>query len=341
MSPSLTINDIARLANVSKSTVSKVLNDKPDVGLATKKKVMQIVEKHNFVPNASGKSLKKRATENIGVIFRKDDNPLSNPFFSRVLEGIEAEIAFNDLNLMLYSMPSNKKSSLPKIVKERKIDGVILVGTRNEEFVRELQKTNLPLIVVDPRADISDCQQVLIDNENGAFLATQYLINKGHKRIGFIAGELSEHSFGQRYTGYLKALKSEGLPIDETIVKTGGYEAGYELTKSLLQVSERPSAIFAANDINAVLAYKAINEFNLSIPDDISIIGFDDIYLARMAIPPLTTVRVYKEELGSLAVRSMRDMINEGSDKRSIIIMPIKLIKRNSVKDISTHGKLI
>jgi LacI family transcriptional regulator len=335
MADSITIKDIAKLANVSQSTVSKALNDRPDIGVETKKHILKIAEQHHFIPNASGKALKKRVTENIGVIFRRDDNPLRNPFFSRVLEGIEAEIAFNHYNLVLYLMPEQEKPELPKMVRERQVDGIILVGNKNQEFVRKLQHAKVPTILIDPRSIISDCPQVLIDNENGAFLATQHLIEHGHRRIGFIAGELCIPSFTQRLNGYKKALKYYNIPLQEELIKTGGFEAGYKWTKSLLQLPDRPTAIFAAYDINALFGYKAIHEFNLKIPDDISVVGFDDIDLAKMATPPLTTVRVYKEELGSVAVRNLRQMISEEPTGHTTIIIPVRLIKRNSVKRLN------
>lgn len=332
----LTVKDIAKLANVSQSTVSKALNDRPDVGLETKKNILKIAEDHNFIPNAFGKALKSKFTENIGVIFCRDDNPLRNPFFSRILEGIEAEIALHHYNLVLHLMPESETPDLPKMVRERQVDGIILVGTRNHESVRNLQRIEMPTVLIDPRSAIPDCPQVLIDNENGAFLATQHLIENGHRRIGFISAELSIPSFMQRLNGYKKALKYYGLQVREELIKTGGFEAGYDWTKSLLEAPERPTAIFSAYDINALHAYKAIHDSNLRIPDDISMVGFDDIDLAKMATPPLTTVRVYKEELGSVAVRNLRQMIYEESTGVTTTIIPVKLIIRNSVKNIRT-----
>lgn len=335
MSDSITIKDIAKLAKVSQSTVSKALNDRHDVGRQTKENILKIAEDHHFTPNAFGKALKTKLTESIGVIFRRDDNPLSsNPFYSRVLEGIEAELAFNDYNLVLHLVPEHKIPVLPKMVRKKQVDAVVLVGIRHEEFVRQLQLANMPVILVDPKNDMSGCAQVLIDNENGAFLATQHLIENGHERIGFISGELSRWSFKQRLDGYIKALKYHNLPVEDELIKTGGVEAGYDLTKSLLLLPQRPTAIFSANDINAIYGYKAINEFDLRIPDDISIVGFDDIDLSKMAIPPLTTVRVYKEELGSVAVRQLRQMILEETTGPTTTIIPVKLIKRSSVKKI-------
>lgn len=335
MNGTITIKDIARLAKVSQSTVSKALNDRPDVSLDTKEHVLKIAAEHNFLPNASGKALKKKSTENIGVIFRRDDNPLSsNPFYSRVLEGIEAELAFNDYNLLLHLIPEHRIPVLPKMVRKKQVDAVVLVGIRHEEFVQQLQQAKVPVILVDPKTDIPNCSQVLIDNENGAFLATQHLIQNDHERIDFISGELSRLSFKQRLDGYVKALRYHSLPVGEQLIKAGGVEAGYELTRALLLESPRPTAIVAANDINAIYGYKAVNEFGLRIPDDISMVGFDDIDLAKMATPPLTTVRVYKEELGSVAVRNLRQLLQGKSSHYTTTIIPVRLVQRESVRNL-------
>ena len=332
----ITIKDIARLAKVSQSTVSKVLNDRPDVGLQTRRRVLDLVEEHKFVPNAAGKSLKKKNTGNIGVIFRREQNPLSsNPFYSRVLEGIEAETALNNFNLVLYMAAENQEPSLPKMVREQQVDGIILVGIQHARFVEGLLQADVPLVLVDPKNIFHRCAQILIDNENGAYLATQHLIAAGHHRIGFVSGELTRLSFQQRLNGYLKALKSYNIKVDDALIKSGGVEAGYELTKRLLTADFPPSAIVFVNDINAIFGYKAATELGLKIPDDISMVGFDDIDMARMATPPLTTVRVYKEELGSVAVRSLRQLLNEDETINSTTIIPVRLVERQSVKRVT------
>lgn len=331
-----TIKDIARLANVSQSTVSKVLNDRPDVGLETRQRIRDLVEEHQFVPHAAGKSLKKKNTGNIGVIFRREQNPLStNPFYSRVLEGIEAETALNNYNLVLHMAAENQQPSLPKMVREQHVDGVILVGIQSTQFVEGFLQAHVPLVLVDPKNLFTDCVQILIDNENGAYLATQHLISAGHRRIGFVSGELTRLSFQQRLNGYYRALKSFNMPIDESLIKSGGVEAGYDHTRQLLSGPNRPSAIVFVNDINAIFGYKAADELGFRIPEDISVVGFDDIDMAAIATPPLTTIRVYKEELGSVAVRCLRQLLNEDANINSTIIIPVKLIERQSVKKVT------
>jgi len=331
----ITIKEIAKLANVAQSTVSKALNDRADVSPETKRKVVEIAKQYNFVPNAFGKGLKSRTTENIGVIFGRESQPLSgNPFYSRVLEGIEAELAMNNYNLVLQLIPESQQDMLPKMVRQRQVDGLILAGIFQEQFIQNILSNNINIVLIDPKIIIDNCSQILIDNEYGAFTATQYLIQKGHQQIGFISGDLERLSFKQRFDGFKKALKYNDIAVEKNLIMTGGLEKGYEHVKSLLKLENRPTAIFAANDINAIHGYKAIQEKNFKIPDDISIIGFDDIDLAKYSTPSLTTVRVYKEELGSIGVRTLLQMINGESKTPVTTIVPTRLIERESVKGL-------
>ncbi len=332
----MTIKEFAKLAQVSQSTVSKALNDRPDVSLETKSKIIELAKKYNFVPNAFGKGLKKQVTENIGVIFCREQQPLSgNPFYSRVLEGIEAELAIRKFNLILQLIPESDQNGLPKMVRQQQVDGLILVGIFKDQFVNNILNHDIPVVMVDPKFSMEDCCQILIDNEQGAYIATKYLIQRGHRRIGFISGDLERMSFQQRLEGYKRALKENDIGVDSALIQSGGLEQGYEHVKRLLRLKDRPTAIFAANDINAIHGYKAIQEFSLKIPDDISIIGFDDIDLAKYATPSLTTIRVYKEELGSIGVRTLLDLIG-GHIKTPIkTILPTRLIERDSVKTLA------
>ncbi len=334
MKEPLTIKDIAKLANVSQGTVSKALNNRPDIGAKTKKMILKIAEENGYSPNAFGKALRSQNSNTIGVIFRKEDIPLRNSFFSRILEGIEGELAFNRMNLVLYLMPDSESKQLPEMVREKRVDGVILVGTGNADFLKRLQQYSIPTMLVDPRQRMNDGPKLLIDNKSGAFMATEHLIQHGHRKVAFISGELSRPSFAERLQGYKNALTHYDIDIRKQYIRHHGFEAGYELTKSLLNEPDPPTAIFAANDINAVYAYKAINEAGLQVGEDISLVGFDDIDLGRLATPALTTIRVYKEELGSVAVRQLRDIIYEDSELHYTTIIPVKLIERDSVKTI-------
>ena len=329
------IKEIARKANVSPSTVSKALNDRFDVSEKTRKKILEIANQHNYEPSAIGKSLKLKKTENVGVIFCRESKPLSlNPFYSRVLEGIEGELAINNFNLVLHLLQPGQNSPLPKMVREKQVDGIILVGVFDSDFIEKMRKIKVSVVLVDPRIPVKDISRVLIDSEHGAYLATQYLIEKGHKRIGFISGSLDRISFQRRYEGYLKALAFYGISLDKSLVQTGGLEDGYKHTKTLLELDDPPTAIFSGNDINAIFGYKAIADSGLRIPEDISFVGFDDIDMAKFSNPPLTTIRVYKEEIGSIAVRKLLRILNKEQDEELTTVVPTKLVERESVQEI-------
>lgn len=327
------IKEFARLANCSISTVSKALNGKQDVSAKTRKKILELAEAHNFAPNAFGKALKNKRTENIGIVFGRTDQPLlRNPFYSRVLEGIEAELAINNFNLLLHLLPEGEKFKIPKMLKEGLVDGVILVGILKTAMIEFLQERQIPAVLIDPQIRVDGLSQVCIDNEHGGFQATQFLLDRGHTRIGFISGDLKHLSFKQRYDGYCKALNFNHIEIDPDLVRIGALEAGYDLVHQLLILKSRPSAIFSANDINAILGYKAVKDFNLGIPEDISVIGFDDIDLASISSPPLTTIRVYKEEMGSIAVRILIEMIGQPEPKPLMTLVPTRIVERESVR---------
>jgi len=328
----VTIKDVARLAGYSPATVSKALNDRSDVSAETKSKILDIVRASGFTPNAFGKALKKKSSGNIGVLFCRDLRSISgNPFYSRVLEGIEAELALNDYNLVLQIITESTKDELPKMTRERQVDGIILVGTFRDDYLKRILNEDLHVVLIDPRVPVNQQCHVLIDNEHGAFQATKYLIDCGHERIGFISGDLTRCSFQQRYNGYIKALKYHHIQPDENLVRTGGLENGYEQVRSLLEIPGI-TAIFSTNDLNALYGYRAITERGFAIPDDISMVGFDDINLAKIAAPPLTTIRVYKEELGSIAVRSLLGLIQDEEVKPVTTLVPTKLVIRESVR---------
>ncbi len=326
------IKEIAKIANVSPATVSKALNKRKDVSEATRQRIIKIAESHDFVPSSLGRNLKTQKTENIGVIVFRESQPLSgNSFYSRVLEGIEVELAINNYSLILHLLPYDNGTTLPKMLRERQVDGVILMCVVRPDFIDRLRTLNISTALIDPQIVASDFCQVLIDNEHGAFEAVQHLINSGHRRIGFISGDLDRLSFAQRFKGYKKALKFYNISFDKELIQSGGLEKGYDQVKKLLQLKNHPTAIFAANDLNAIYGYKAIADKGLSIPEDISIIGFDDIELGKMASPQLSTVRVYKEELGSIAVRILLQMINNELEKPVTTLVPTKLVTRESV----------
>ena len=330
-----TIKDIAKLAKVSQSTVSKALNDRHDVSQKTKDKILKIAAQHNFKPHNMSNLNVKVMTENIGVVFYREKRALSgNPFYSRILEGIEGELVLNNYNLILHLLKQQKNGIMPKMIRDRKIDGLILIGIMSPEFMAQLKDTDIPVMHVDPAADYTGFNKVTIDNERGAFLAAQHLITNGHREIAFLSGELERSSFGCRLAGFKSAMKLHNLPIRDEFIMAGGVDEGYDQVTKLLALKKRPTAIMFSNDENALYGYKAIYDHGLKIPDDISVVGFDDISMAKYASPPLTTVRVYKEEIGSVAVRNLLPLLKEKPVTPMHILVPTRFVERESVRKI-------
>lgn len=330
-----TIKDIAKIAHCSQSTVSKALNDRHDISAKTKQKILDIVHRYNFVPSRVTKPKTNNMTENIGVIFCRETQPLSgNPFYSRILEGIEGELVINNYNLVLHLLQDQKTDALNKIFSERKVDGVIIMGIMTPGLINLLNKITVPVILVDPAREHRKFSKITIDNERGAYLATQYLIDKGHRKIAFISGDLKRSSFRLRYEGFKKAMNQNNIPIEKKFIRSGGMELGYEQVSSILKGKKCPTAIFSTNDTNALYAYKAILDHGLKIPDDISVVGFDDVAMAKFSSPPLTTVRVYKEEIGSVAVRELLWIIRDRPKTPTHILVPTRFVERESVRNI-------
>jgi LacI family transcriptional regulator len=335
------IKEIAKLANVAPSTVSKALNNRMDISEATRQDIIRIAKQHAYYPLKSTGIQKTKAKENIGIIFSREENPLStNPFYSCILESIESELNINNYNLVLTTVGNNSRFLLPKMVHENNVDGIILMGAFCPRLFEGLRKVKIPIVFIDPQNPNVNYSKIIIDNEQGAYLAASYLVQAGHRRIAFISGDLSRNSFKQRYDGYIKALRQNKIKIDEKMIRCGGLEDGYSLAKKLLQ-AERISAIFVANDINAMHVYRAVFDLNLRIPQDVSIVGFDDIAMARYAIPPLTTIHVYKDVMGSFAVRILLKYIQDGMEVPVTTIVPIKLIERESVMNLNETKHVI
>lgn len=334
----INIKELARLANVSKSTVSKALNNRPDIGEETKQKILKIAREHNFTPNAIAKGLSTSVTENIGIIFRREERSLSgNPFYSRVLEGIEEAALTTDYNLLLHLVPDTYED-LPDIVRKRQVDGLLLIGTHNPAFVECIRNAAIPMVAVDPGDIVEGCHHVLIDNEKGAYLAAQYLIKCGHRRIGFIGGELKRRSFQLRLDGYKRALTENGIPIREELIECGKMEEGPFMAKNLMRLPEIPTAIFASHDIKAIQACKVINEMGLNVPKDVSVIGFDNIDLSLMVTPNISTIHVRKKKLGSIALQMLQEIMSGKVRAPLDSLVPVKLIERDSVRRIEARS---
>ncbi|MCX7919480.1 MAG: LacI family transcriptional regulator [bacterium] len=334
-----TIWDVAKKAGVSISTVSKALNNRAHVNPKTRELVKQVAKQLKYHPSAFGRGLVLQKTGNIGFII--DRTPLrifSNPFHSRVLDGIEEELLRQDYNLLIsaHSLLDNKET-VPKFVREKNVDGLILSGKIADKFILEIYQWGIPLVLVDNHIPQPNIDCVVTDNINGAKQAVNHLIELGHKKIGMLTGIGKHVSIIERRQGYFEAMKSANLTPNPKWIAEGDVttEGGMEAMEKLFaQTKELPTALFAFNDAMATGAMKVLRAHQIRVPEDISIVGFDDTDEAIHVIPPLTTVHVAKEEMGRIAAQLLISRIQRKKDVRQRVVLTTHLVIRESTRRI-------
>ncbi len=287
----ITINEIAKKAGVSKATVSRVLNNSKPVNEVLRTKVLKVIEETNFRPNALARGLSLNKTRIIGVIIPE----LANPVFSRIISGIETITRSKNYSLMITATDFDIDVEISHInlFKDKGVEGLILLtDIVNDELQMALTSFNKPIVMIGSDCCSDKIPNVTIDNFKAAYEATQYLINLNHRSIAMIRGPLTDRYSGNlRFEGFKKALEENHL-FTESLVKVGKYsfEHGYQAMTQLLSENKMPTAVFCANDLMAIGALKCASDNEIKVPDQLSIIGFDDIEIAAMYTPALSTV---------------------------------------------------
>lgn len=335
--PKLTITEIAKLANVSPAAVSIVLNNKKGVSDETRKKISEIVEKLQYTPNPNSRRLLFNKTNNIAVLFKRNISPLEHIFHSELNRVILHECESLGYNLLFTSAAiENDKVILPNVIKSYDVDGIIFYGDVDILILNSIKKFNIPYITVDSHIISPDILSVYADYSQAAYTATCYLISQGHIDIAFIGNSLLAQYNAQIFTGFKRAIEEARISIPMNWIQ---FDANDEATsfnsmESILLYGKHPTAVFCSADIYAIGAMKAIKAHNLKIPDNISIIGIDDIILSQYIEPSLTTVKIDKEEMGRIAIDILIKKI-EKINVRSQSVSSNNLIIRSSVKKIT------
>lgn len=343
-----TIYDIAKRAKVGVGTVSRVLNNHPNVSSKTRERVLKVANDLNYQPHAFAQGLARKKTNTIAAIIPF----FTNYFFIEVLQGIQDKMLTFGYDMMLYGLnendPEQFESYLLRATQKGRADGVMLFSLRLPDFFGERYRhVNQPMVLVDcyhPEFD-----SITVDNRAGAYAATKHLIDLGHRRIGMINANPISPPAKQRYEGYKSALIENGLPFDEKlyrsskIMKYDGFsrEAGYVSMIELLDLSPdvRPTAIFVSSDVQAMGALSAMRDRKLSAPDDIAIVGYDDIELAQHI--GLTTVSQPMYEMGVLSVGRMLDRLSNRNGAVTHTSFTPKLIVRETCGQHRAHGETI
>ncbi|OIK13728.1 LacI family DNA-binding transcriptional regulator [Bacillus sp. MUM 13] len=326
------IVDVAKKANVSTATVSRVISNSGTVKKDTTERVLKAIDSLNYQPNILARQLRRLETKTILVIVPD----ITNTFFSKVLRGIEAVAIANGYQVLLGDAQNDadRESGYLNILKQRKADGMLLLTAKNNgQAIEEIAK-QFPVVLACEYIEGSQIPTVSIDNVSSARKATRHLIELGHEKIGFLSGPFNSVLGRDRYKGFQQALAQSGLPTDSLLVQEGdfSFESGINLMQKFLAIDEPPTAIFAANDEMAIGAIKAIKAKGLSVPDDISIVGFDDIKFASIYEPALTTIAQPSFEIGEKAMELLLQLINDNSIDKKQYILEDKLIIRDSSK---------
>ena len=339
----VTLGDIADTVGVAKMTVSRVVNRNGYVSDETRDKVLQAVKKLNYRRNGLARNLKRQRTETVGLVL----GDISNPYSTELAHAIREKLLAAGFNLFICISEHSAKEDIIAFesLSNHSVDGIIVATRSNvagDEYLRKIVDSNLPVVVVGRDFQHEAVDSIAADNLHGGFEATQHLIDLGHLRIGFIGASLSGKMSLKRLQGYLKALEEHDLEVDERLVtgrrgadsEVPGYSTekmGYEGMRRLLSLPNRPTAVFARNDFTAIGAMTAIKETGLRIPQDVAIVGFDDIPLAMHTSPPLTTVRQPMRLQGQIAAEMLLKRIrNEEDEPRQEQVLNSELIIRES-----------
>jgi LacI family transcriptional regulator len=339
----ITSQEIAALAGVSRSTVSRVINGYGNVPEQTRRKVMRVVEQYGYVPHASARVLAGGNNSVIGLFMVDCKSGTAgrkmslSGYFSPFLAGTIDSASGLGLHVLACMVASSADyADVQRIFLEQTVAGGIFIGEQNSSELKKIIRLGCKVVVVDGGMECGGAVAVNADNFSGAYQMTKYLIELGHRRIAHIAGPQSQLSAQERLCGYRKALEEAGLPFVPELVECGDFmrEGGRKATRALLErtAQSAPTAAFFGNDSMALGGMEVIREKGLSIPEDISIAGFDNVELAQYSQPALTTVCLPFQEMSSLAVHGLEDLINgriaEGCTAQYRV--PVEIVKRDS-----------
>ena len=327
----VTIVEVAAEAGVSFGTVSRVINNDIHVKAETRQRVLDTMRRLNFVANRQARILAGGKSNMVGVLVPD----LGTEYIGEVVRGIDIELGMAGYDLMVYTThrTAEKEAGYVGSLAQDTVEGLLIVLPRSPaDYTETLSQRKFPFVLIDHQGTGEHCPVVGATNWQGAYNATDYLIKLGHQRIGFITGSLDLGAAIDRLSGYKKALRTNHIEEDSSLIYEGKFAQldGYDGARNFLRLAKPPTAIFASNDVMAMSAMDAVREQGLRVPDDMAIMGFDDIPQAAMLHPALTTVRQPLEQMGRVAAQLLVDMIQKPETVGYRIELPTELIIRNS-----------
>ena len=334
------IYTIADKAGVSKSTVSRVLNNKEDVSAKTREKVLEVIEELKYKPNSSARGLASQRTKTVGLVVSE----ITNPFFAMFVKGAEDKAMEENYNIMLANSNWIVEEELKciRMFEEGRVDGILMISGGGSDlinnYLNNLANKETPLIVVDRKIDNEEIPKVNVDNTAAAFKGARYLIDLGHEKIAFVKGDdvAASGASIDRVKGYREALQKFG--IEKEIIEPGFFDrdGAYQATEKILSDHKDITAIFYASDMMAVGGLKALDKAGIKVPDDVSVLGFDDIELASIIDPALSTLKQPRYKMGYLGMKKLINKL-EGKPKESYdedVMFDVELVERESTRKI-------
>jgi len=327
----VTIIDVAAQAHVSYGTVSRVINNDVHVKPETRDRVLKTMQSLGYVANRQARSLAGGSTNSIGVLVPD----LGTGYIGEIIRGIDAELGLSDIDLILYTThrTASKEANYVANLARGMVDGLLLVLPRSPaDFIGALTQRDFPFVLIDHQGIGQDCPAVGATNWQGGFTATEYLIKLGHQQIGFITGWMDLGCALDRLDGYRSALRTNHIPEEPKLIYEGSFfqPDGFTGASTLLNLTDPPTAIFASNDVMAMGVMDAVRYKGLRVPEDISVIGFDDIPQASLIRPALTTIRQPLEKMGRVATQMLLELLKQPQKKAGRIELPTDLIVRDS-----------
>jgi DNA-binding LacI/PurR family transcriptional regulator len=330
----MSIREVAKRAGVSTATVSRTINGSEDVSPRTAAKVHKAIQELDFYPNTHARTLVSGRSRMLGLII----SDITNPFFPDLVKSFEDRAVQGGLEVIIGNTdydPKRMAGCIRRMV-ERKVDGVaIMTSEADAELVAELTRRNIPTVFLDTGKTGPRSANIVIDYAQGIREALQHLFSLNHRRIGFITGPLNLESARKRHAAFLAGVEVNGV-FDRELVQIGDHriEGGAAAMKHLLQLTVRPTAVIASNDLSAIGALGAIHEAGLKVPEDISLVGFDDISFARLTQPALTTVQISRTQLAITAFAALEKLIGNDVSQQVDYAIPTQLVMRASTRSI-------
>jgi len=335
----VTLDDVAKEAGVSRATVSRVVNDYPHVSDHVRQQVQACIDKLGYNPHLIARSLASKKTGNIGLVFPNSiHNFFTDPYYPRLTEGIAHACNENDytLSLFIFHTEELEKKLIPRLTRGGLVDGIIVQATGiDDNILFKIKNGEVPFLVAGRPLNLPEANYIDVDNVSGAYNAVAHLIRVGRKKIGMISGPRNTSAGLDRLKGYRQALRERNYPIEDGLIVEGDFTelSGYHAANQLLK-NQEVDAIFSASDTMAAGALRAVKDHSLSVPEDIALVGFDDLPPSRTAVPSLTTIRQPIRRFGVKAVDVLIDIIDNGSPPPRQVILGTELVIRESCGSI-------